>query len=319
MTTSQVADHELNRLSWNAATERHRTHRPELIDRYVRDRWNNLFPEDAELLLMDPPSRLSLRAGPEVASSQRLLTGQRVLHLQCNDGQDTVSVVRAFHPAHVVGVDISDTAITLAGELKTALETSEPDVFAGKLTFVRGDVFAFMEAEESRETFDVVYSSYGALCWISDITRWAKDVARVLAPGGRLVIIDFHPMATSVERRAHHDCVLVHSVIGGARQCEPGGVGDYVGDDFAGEFKNPHPSVEYTWGVGDIASGILHAGLELIAVREYQHINAWRCRPDLVPRDSSDDSCRQFVLPAGLPAFPLMFGFAARKRDARLT
>ena len=43
--------------------------------------------------------------------------------------------------------------------------------------------------------FDVVFSSYGALCWLSDLGGWARGVGAVLRPGGRFVCIDFHPFS----------------------------------------------------------------------------------------------------------------------------
>jgi hypothetical protein len=42
--------------------------------------------------------------------------------------------------------------------------------------------------------FDLAVSTYGALCWLSSLDRWARGVASCLAPGGRLVVVEFHPI-----------------------------------------------------------------------------------------------------------------------------
>jgi len=89
--------HEENRLSWNAATEAHNTHKQDQAG-FLRERGHTLFPEELELL--------------------GNLHGKRLVHLQCNAGQDTLSLAK--FGAVVTGVDISDTAIDFA--LKLSLD-----------------------------------------------------------------------------------------------------------------------------------------------------------------------------------------------------
>ena len=52
--------------------------------------------------------------------------------------------------------------------------------------------------------FDLVYTGIGALCWLPDIRRWARTVATLLRPGGRLFMREGHPMlwALSVDMKA---------------------------------------------------------------------------------------------------------------------
>src|SRR5204863_1033924 len=45
-----------------------------------------------------------------------------------------------------------------------------------------------------RESFDLVYTGIGALCWLPDIARWAGVVAGLLRVGGRLFIREGHPV-----------------------------------------------------------------------------------------------------------------------------
>lgn len=161
--------HEANRRSWNAVTAAHNTHKGDQA-RFFREGGTTLHREELELL------------GD--------LSGRSVLHLQCNSGQDTLSLARLG--ATVTGVDISDTAIDFARRLSA--ETGIP------ATFHRADVYDWLaEAAEWPERYDVVFCSYGALCWLSDLKRWAAGIAAVLAPGGRLVVVDFHPVSLMLD------------------------------------------------------------------------------------------------------------------------
>jgi len=107
--------------------------------------------------------------------------GRRLLHLQCHFGLDTLSWQRLG--AQATGVDFSSEAIALARELNDALGLGA--------TFVESDVLALRE--QVRETFDVVFTSYGVIGWLPDLKPWGKVIAESLVPGGRFVMAEFHP------------------------------------------------------------------------------------------------------------------------------
>jgi hypothetical protein len=44
------------------------------------------------------------------------------------------------------------------------------------------------------EQFDVIYTSFGVLPWLSDLSPWGRLIARYLAPGGAFHLIEFHPV-----------------------------------------------------------------------------------------------------------------------------
>ena len=107
------------------------------------------------------------------------VAGKRLLHLQCQFGQDTLSWAR--RGARVTGVDLSTRAIQVARGLA--------DELAIEARFLESDVLAL----ELDETFDIVFTSYGVLGWLPDLKRWAEVVARSLSPGGFLYLVEFHP------------------------------------------------------------------------------------------------------------------------------
>jgi SAM-dependent methyltransferase len=276
--------HEANRRSWNAATAAHNRHKGDQAD-FFRAGGSTLFPEETALL-------------GDVA-------GRTLVHLQCNAGQDTLSLARLG--ARATGVDISDEAIGFARRLSV-----ESGIPAG---FERADVYDWLrQAREEERRFDVAFSSYGVLSWLSDLGAWARGIADVLAPGGRLVLVEFHPVLGMFDV----DLSLRHPYSsGGAPIPIAEGIGDYVAESGHGllpgestpkaeAFHNPHPTYEFAWGLGDVAQAVMDAGLRMEVLREWPYSNGWKPFTDMHPEPG-----RRWRLPDGVPALPLMFGLVA--------
>ncbi|EDM81838.1 hypothetical protein PPSIR1_05208 [Plesiocystis pacifica SIR-1] len=288
---------EANRASWNVATAAHNRHKRDQAA-WLRAGGELLFPEDYALL------------GP--------LEGAKLLHLQCNSGQDTVCLARAG--ASVTGVDISDEAIAfargLASELEQALGPRTP-------SFERADIYDWLPtARAAGRRFDKVYSSYGVICWLPDLRAWAEGIAGVLRPGGTFVLVEFHPFMQCFDETG----ARVFPYLGAARGevlSVDEGVSDYVGESGAalaptgfvplpeGEaFTNPNPCHEFAWSLADLFGALRDAGLRVEAFEEHPHCNGWRCFDDLVLDPDND---RRWVFPPGQPTIPLTYGLRARK------
>jgi SAM-dependent methyltransferase len=275
--------HEQNRKSWNAITPVHNSHKRDQAA-FLREGGSTLFPDEIEL------------AGD--------VTGRRLLHLQCNCGQDTLSFAQLG--ASVTGVDISDSAIETARKL--SVDAGIP------ATFHRADVYDWLtDAGNRGERFDIVFASYGAICWLSNLTEWARGIAGVLAPGGRFVLLEFHPVLQGLGE----DWTAKYNAIGGQRDVWEEGIGDYVGEakealapsgfePGIADFKNPEASVEFSWSVGEAVSALLDAGLTVRTLREYPYSNGsapfegFKALPG-----------RRFTVPDGRALIPMMYGVVA--------
>ena len=276
------AYHEINRLSWNEGTKAHNSHKGDQAA-FFRAGGNTLFPEESALL------------GD--------ITGKTLLHLQCNCGQDSLSIARHFG-AIVTGVDISDEAIRFARQLSrdSGIEAS----------FVRADVYDFFA--KSSERYDIVFSSYGVLCWLSDIATWGQGIAGCLKPGGKFLLVDFHPAFAMFDE----EWQLNHDYMGGLCHEFESGVGDYVAlTGAAGEidtllpglrdFRNPYPGVEFQWGIAEVMTALIDAELSLSRLAEYSYCNGFKPMSDMV-----DLGGRRYAMPAHLPQnVPLMFSLVA--------
>jgi SAM-dependent methyltransferase len=277
--------HEENRLSWNEATVAHNSHKGDQAA-FFRNGGSTLYPEEIGLL------------GD--------LQGLSLLHLQCNAGQDTLSLARLG--AQVTGVDISDTAIAFAHQL--AFDADIP------ATFQRMDVYDWLaETARGSQRFDIVFCSYGAICWLSDLNLWAQGIQAVLKPGGRFVTIDFHPVLGMFDEHMSRQYDYFSH---GQPYTWNDGVSDYVAgsqitlgetayQEGVKDFKNPHRVHEFLWGIGDIVSSLLAAGLHLTSLREYSYTN------DFKPFHAMKHVERHWYLVDGQPNLPLMYSITARK------
>jgi len=284
---SRRALHEQNRLSWNEATRAHNSHKGDLA-RFYREGGRQLYPEEIELL------------GD--------LSGKSVVHLQCNSGQDTLSM-RRLGAAALLGVDISDEAIAFARQLSadSGIEAS----------FVRADVYDWLAgAAADDERWDVVFCSYGAIIWLSDLARWAQGVATILRPGGQLVAVEYHPVEMMFDEELRHS--MPYSTRGRPVTWNDG-VTDYVAESRPVPspsgwepgvqcFQNPHVAHEFHWATSEVITALLDAGLVLAHFQEYDHCNGFRPFPTM--KYLGD---RRWTVPDGKPGLPFMYSVVARK------
>ncbi len=276
--------HEINRLSWNEGTKAHNSHKGDQA-KFFREGGTTLWDDEVKLL------------GD--------IEGKSLLHLQCNSGQDTLSIVKHLG-AVATGVDISDEAIDFAKKLSQDSEIPAE--------FIRSDVYDWFEQNETQ--YDVVFCSYGVMVWLSDLKTWGEGIAKALKSGGRFVFIEFHPALMVFE----NDWEFTYDYMGGGHLEFESGVGDYVamsGSVVTGEyqkgvenFENPEAGVEYQWGIADVVMALISAGLTLTDLKEYPYSNAFNPMPDL-----RETSLRRFVMPEGKPQqFPMMFSVVAEKK-----
>ncbi len=283
---SNSSIHEANRRSWNAATLAHNSHKKDQAG-YLRRGGTTLFPEETELL-------------GDVARS-------RVVHLQCNSGQDTLSLARLG--ADVTGVDISDEAIDFAQRL--SVESGLPG------TFCRADVYDWLTSAHRRgERYDVAFSSYGSICWLSDLEHWAEGIAALLVEGGRLIVIDFHPVALMFDEHFR----LTYPYFSPDEPYKwDDGVSDYVGragsalapsgfEEGVRDFQNPHAAYEFQWSLSAILSAVIGAGMRIDQFHEYPFFNAAKLYEEM-----QEAPGRRMYLPEGAPTAPLMFGLVASR------
>ncbi|TGD82462.1 class I SAM-dependent methyltransferase [Hymenobacter wooponensis] len=223
---------DINRALWNAKTEHHL--QSEFYDT-AGFREGHTSLNDIELGLLGQ------------------VKGQRVLHLQCHFGQDTLSLARLG--AEVTGVDLSDEAIRAARQLATELQLP--------VQFVCCDIYSLPEHLPTEQPFDVVYTTYGVLGWLPDLDQWATLVARYLKPGGRLVLVEFHPVVWMF----NSEFTEVQYSYFNRETIEETETGTYA--DRAAPITTT--SVSWNHSLAEVLGGLLRQGLQVRDFQEYDY------------------------------------------------
>lgn len=203
-----------------------------------------------------------LRAGgntllaPEIEALCPHLSQAHVVHLQCSHGLDTLGLLN-LGAGSVTGIDISPAMVRQAQQKASALGRSA--------TFVCADVLEVPERFDG--SADIVYTGKGALPWMMDLRAWAKVIARLLRPGGRVFIFEGHPLDALWEREA--DLLELRQDAGyfdRSPRESPGFPADVL------ERKlGPHRPrmVERFWTPAEVITSLLSAGLTLELFQEH--------------------------------------------------
>ncbi len=177
------------------------------------------------------------------------IKGKKILHLQCHFGMNSLSMVSMG--ANVTGADLSDASIQKAQEL--SLELHLP------ARFIRANIYDLPVL--LHETFDMVYTSWGALCWLPDLYRWGKLVRQFIKPGGVLHVVEFHPVLYMMG--------------------SPGWPYDYFGrqpvdETEAGSYAGPKNhsirSITFDHPTATLINAVIQNGLQIKAFREFDYM-----------------------------------------------
>jgi len=218
--------------------------------------------------------------------------GKTLLHLQCHFGMDTLSWARLG--AEVTGVDFSAPAIATARDLATELGIGA--------RFVESDVYGLPEVLQGN--FDIVFASYGVICWLPDFRRWAEIAASYVKPGGFFYLIEDHPVAAMLDDESAGRPLRLRYpyTTGGVPQVNEGN-GTYADRSAVLPHKR---SYESNHGMGEIVTALIDAGLRIDFLHEFP-FGAWQKLRDMTKGDDG------FYHLPDEGAVPLMFSVKATK------
>lgn len=251
--------------------------------------WDNRTELHLESDFYDMPGFMagntSLR---EIELAELDVRGKSVLHLQCHFGQDTLSWAREG-AASVTGLDLSPKAIAAATQIADTLNIEAN--LGVPVQFVCGNVLDARNLVEGE--FDLVYASYGVLCWLPDLTAWANTIASCLKPGGLFFLAEFHPIKALLDGYDYF-----HTGKADVEQ-----EGSYTENSHDAE----NTMVSWSHDLGQVVSALINAGLVIESLREYD-FSPYNCFENLAEEEPG--RFRQRI--NGKP-IPMVFSIKARK------
>ncbi|WP_299337259.1 class I SAM-dependent methyltransferase [uncultured Psychroserpens sp.] len=213
--------------------------------------------------------------------------GKSLLHLQCHFGQDTLSWSRLG--AKCTGVDLSDEGIALANSLNTELNLDAEFVQCNVL-----DTSTYI-----KDTFDIVFTSYGVIGWLPDLKPWGQMIGERLKKGGTFYMVEFHPI------------VWMFDYLDGKSVMRYGYMQDEaIYEEYEGTYANQESkmiSKEYGWnhGLSEVINALIEAGLQIEYLNEYDE-SPYNVLPDLEETKSGNYVTKDQL-------YPLIFEIKATK------
>ncbi|NVJ49836.1 MAG: class I SAM-dependent methyltransferase [Gammaproteobacteria bacterium] len=219
------------------------------------------------------------------------VTNQSIAHLQCHFGQDSMSLARMG--AKVTGIDFSDQAISQAKQLNAQLGLSAE--------FYCDDILALFSdpaAAHLAGQFDVVFASYGVLGWHPDVAAWMSTARQLLKPGGRLVLVEFHPVLWMFDERFQQ---FKYSYF------NRGPITEQVSNSYTDGSATEQNYQEVGWNhsFADIFAALLDQGLHVQSFTEYDY-SPYPCFDNMQPCEQG----YRFTHLGGI--VPMVYGLVAR-------
>jgi SAM-dependent methyltransferase len=179
--------------------------------------------------------------------------GRRVLQLACSFGDEVLSWANLG--AIATGVDLSDVAIERARS-----RAAEAGIAAD---FRRADM---LDLPDDLIDLDLIYLSWGAICWAADLTVLATAIATRLRPGGAVLLCDHHPAWEVLAVRAEGRLAVAGDYFGRAH---PNADQDDAKRPIGARGDADAPALRpFVWPVSDVVMALVNAGLRLDAFSE---------------------------------------------------
>jgi 2-polyprenyl-3-methyl-5-hydroxy-6-metoxy-1,4-benzoquinol methylase len=176
------------------------------------------------------------------------VAGRRILQLACSCGDEALSW--AALGAEVTGVDISEVAVDLA--------RTKADTAGIAADFRQADIF---DLPADLTDFDLIYCSWGAICWVPDLTAFTILIADRLRAGGSVLLAEHHPVWEVLAVSGTNHLTVAGSYFG--RTTPRRDIDNAKLPTGARDNPDAPAFSTFVWPVSDVVMALLHAGLQL--------------------------------------------------------
>lgn len=161
--------------------------------------------------------------------------------------------------ARVTSVDLSENQLAIAHERAEILDLD--------ITFLQADVMDLSAL--GNDSFNLVYTGGHVAVWVSDLEQYYREAVRILKPGGRFLVNEYHPFRRIWKEGTDHLEVGYDYSDRGPFQFE-------FNDDILEPAEGAYPQYEFHWRISDFIRALLGAGCRLIHCEEMgAHVGDW--------------------------------------------
>lgn len=217
-----------------------------------RASWNKIAAERHG----DPPVFYQA-GGVSLADFERELAGdvegKRVLTLACSSGDQVLSWANLG--ATAIGIDISDVAVE-----KAKRKADQAQIEA---EFRQADMF---DLPEDLDDLDLIYFSWGGICWAPDLNAFTQAITARLKHGGAVLMSDHHPIWEVLAVRGTNQLAVIGDYFG---QGTPRVDTDDAKRPIGARSKADAPNFSaFVWPISDVVMAFVKSGLRLDAFFE---------------------------------------------------
>lgn len=222
-----------------------------------------------------------------------IVKDKTLIHLQCHIGLDTLSWAKLG--AQVTGVDMSTQAINSAREIANDTKTS--------CDFIELDIFDIPSSNLFKKQYDIVYTSYGILPWISDIEKWAEILYELTIKGGIFYMIDFHPIIYTIDIDYDYTIQIVRDYFHSNNPNIYYNEADYADPNYTSN-KSIYT---WNWSLGDVITSLSSAGFKINFLHEFNYSK------EKVYSNLKKNELGYWYIPGFESKIPLIFSVKASK------
>jgi hypothetical protein len=146
-----------------------------------------------------------------------------------------------------------------------------------KLAFVESPTYSALDVL-TPESFDMVFTGIGAICWLPSIRRWAAIISGLLKPGGQFFMREGHPMLWSLDEKITTSLSIRYPYFEVKAPMEFDDDATYVElEDPEFKFKATR-TMEWNHGLGEIVNALIDVGMEITGLVEHKSV-PWEALP----------------------------------------
>ncbi|MGZ9814857.1 class I SAM-dependent methyltransferase [Peribacillus simplex] len=182
------------------------------------------------------------------------ISGKKITHLMGSNGVKAVAL--AILGAEVKVVDFSQENAMFANELASSANVS--------IEYIVSDVLSLSSEHESGNQ-DLVLMELGVLHYLIDLQPLFEKIKKLLKPGGRFILHEFHPISTKLITSSGKKHKITGNYFAPAIENNEVAFSKHMPDEEKGSLSRV---VQRKWTIGELITSIGQSGLVIKVLEE---------------------------------------------------